>query len=265
MNTEFGFKELYQVFLRANSPMKIGDRDISPGEVVAAFDKILISNFDEITKITTAHGGLDDRDFIWWESTKKVNITFSQGIFSKTQFSLMNNSKLFDLEKETIYIPSREEKESNENGIIKVDHDISTLLTYFIYDKTTGARITNFTLNDTDEFKIESAFKEVIVDYYYEYSNGSMLLRIGQKVSDEGQFLLEGKTRVKDDITGQTKTGIIIIPKLQLVSDLSMRLGQDAIPVIGRLDAVACPVGFKGAKKVVDILLLDDDIDSDIQ
>ena len=79
-----------------------------------------------------------------------------------------------------------------------------------------------------------------------------------------GFLTFEGRTRVKDDITGQTHTGIIKIPKLKLMSDLSMRLGQDATPVLGTFKAVGYPVGVKGNKKAMEIILLDDDIDSDL-
>jgi hypothetical protein len=43
-----------------------------------------------------------------------------------------------------------------------------------------------------------------------------------------------------------------------------MRLGQDAVPLVGRLDAVAVPTGERGHKKVMELIFLNDDIDSDI-
>jgi hypothetical protein len=72
------------------------------------------------------------------------------------------------------------------------------------------------------------------------------------------------KTRIKDDVTGQVKTGIINIPKLKLMSDLSMVLGENAAPQVGRFDAVAIPVGTKGNQVVMEFIMLEDDIDSDI-
>ena len=74
---------------------------------------------------------------------------------------------------------------------------------------------------------------------------------------------LRGKTRLKDDKTGQTITGIISIPKLKLMSDLSIRLGRDVPPVAGNFNTVAFPIGSKGNEKVMDFILLEDDIDSD--
>ena len=258
---EFGLKELYDVTLRTTSELQIKDRTYSPGEVVALFDKIIISNFDENRKFVTAHGGFDDRDLVWWETSRNLNLTFSQGIFSKTQFALMQNGKLFDLEDSTTYISRREILESNEEGIVKTKDAISEVFAFFVYDKDYNP--IEFTLVDENTLSIEDSFKEVIVDFYTEYNKGSILLRIGQQFT-KGYFLLEGKTRVKDDITGQTKTGIIIIPKLKLVSDLSIRLGQEALPVVGTFNGVACPVEDRGLKRVLDMILLEDDIDSDM-
>ena len=65
-------------------------------------------------------------------------------------------------------------------------------------------------------------------------------------------------------MTGQVKTGIIKIPKLKLMSDLSIRLGKDAIPLVGKLSAIALPEGGKGSAKVMEIIFLDDDVDSDM-
>ena len=61
-----------------------------------------------------------------------------------------------------------------------------------------------------------------------------------------------------------SETANIKIPKLKLLSNLSMRLGQDAVPLVGRLDAVAVPTGERGQKKVMELIFLNDDIDSDI-
>ena len=48
------------------------------------------------------------------------------------------------------------------------------------------------------------------------------------------------------------------------MSDLSMRLGRDATPIVGRLNAIALPVGDRSNKEVMSLLFLDDDIDSDL-
>jgi hypothetical protein len=126
----------------------------------------------------------------------------------------------------------------------------------------TGDKITNFSCSG-NRITLDEPYKSIIVDYSYEYDGGYKDLIVGRTFTN-GYLSLEGKTRVKDDITGHTKTGIIKIPKLKLMSDLSIRLGKDASPTVGRLNAVAVPDGQRGNKKVMEIIFLNDDIDSDM-
>ena len=69
---------------------------------------------------------------------------------------------------------------------------------------------------------------------------------------------------MKEDITGKNRTGIIKIPKLKLMSDLSIILGSNANPVMANFRASCFPIGDKGNKTVMEMILLNDDIDSDI-
>jgi hypothetical protein len=102
-----------------------------------------------------------------------------------------------------------------------------------------------------------------VVDYWYDYYNGFTKLEVGRPLT-AGFLSLIGKMKVKDDTTGKVVTGIIKIPKLRLMSDLSIRVGSDAIPQVGRLDAVAVPEGARSQSKVMEIIFLNDDIDADM-
>ena len=81
---DFGIKELYDVTLRATYNIEVGNRKIEPGEVVAAFDRIQIANFQEHKTFSAARGGNDARALVWWEDTREVALSFTQGVFSKT-------------------------------------------------------------------------------------------------------------------------------------------------------------------------------------
>ena len=48
------------------------------------------------------------------------------------------------------------------------------------------------------------------------------------------------------------------------MSELSMKLGQNATPLVGTFDALACPTGPRGNTVAMKLIFLDDDIDSDI-
>ena len=261
MTNELGFKELYSVSLKATYPIEVGGNKIEIGETVASFDRIQIANFQEIKTSTSARGGFDNRAHIFWEATKEIKINFTQGVFSKTQLSLMTNAQLIDnLGDEIVPINAREEYESDETGKIEIGRILRDPV--FVYDKATGKKITNWTRAD-DIIYLNEQYREVIVDYWYEYNNGCQTLCVGKPLTT-GFLSLIGKMRIKDDVTGQVKTGIIMIPKLRLMSDLSMRVGSDAIPQVGRLDAVAVPEGGRGQSKIMEIIFLNDDIDADM-
>ena len=74
---------------------------------------------------------------------------------------------------------------------------------------------------------------------------------------------LEGRSRIKDDITGETHTAIIYIPKLKITSDFNLTLGTNAQPIVGKFTGVALSTGERKSSKALEIYFLDDDIDKD--
>ncbi len=257
---EFGIKELYDVKLKATYPIEIGDRHISTGETICFFDSIQISNFQEIKSYVTAHGGYGDRAHVWWETTKEVNFIMERGIFSKTQFALLSNSKLLTIEEEKILVPMREEVEVDEYGYFYSSE--KAVGEIFCYNIETGERV--YPIKEGDKrYKLRLPYTELLLDYNYEYENGGTVVNIGQRLL-KGYLRLEGRTKIKDDVTGQTHTGIIIIPKLKLMSDLSMSLGEKANPVVGRIQGKIIPDGERQDSRVIEMYFLNDDIDSDM-
>lgn len=262
MESEFGMSELTQVFIKATQPIIINGYTFSKGETVAAFDKVQIASFRENKVRVTAHGGFQDRDRVWWEHTKEIRLSLTQGIFSRTQLSLLYNTKVIKQPVHTTtLVPCQEIIESDENGFVEFSH--VPCEPTFIYYADTGERITQYTVVTEKKINIGSAYKDILLDYPWEYENGYSTFISGRQLTN-GTFVLYGKTKVKDDITGQVKTGIVIIPKLKLMSDLSIQLGNKATPIVGRMDASACPVGPYGQERVMEIQFLNDDIDGDM-
>lgn len=263
MEQLIGLKELYDVKLKTTYPMEIKGKKYEVGEVITTFDKIQIANIDEIKTYTSANGGFDNRARVIWEDTQQINFIFSQGVFSELQLAMLGNSKLLEKEKgEAISISQRESKEIDENGIVILKKE--PVGNIFVYVVETGERIKEFGVKGkTLEFSTEKKYTDVIIDYNYNYMNGGINMIIGRSLIS-GYISLEGKTRVKEDETGIDRTGIIKIPRLKLMSDLSIRLGNNANPVIANFKASGFPIGDKGNKKVMELTFLNDDIDSDI-
>lgn len=256
---EFSFKELYDVSLKATYPFDYCNRHFEAGETIAIFDKLSIANLNEIKSNVSAKGGFNNANLVTWESTKEVRINFSQGVFSKLQFALLNNSKMLQAgSANKICVSKRENVNSDEKSEIHLKYSPKNI---HIYDEE--FKKLNYNQVNENTFYIYEPFKKVIVDYTFEYENSGKIMKLGQQLIS-GYLELEGKTRYKDDESGQVKTGIIKIPRLKLMSELSIRLGEYASPVVGNFSGVGYPVGARGNQTVMEMYFLEDDIDSDI-
>ena len=262
MDNEFGLQELYSVQIKSTYPIEIKGKEIAAGEVIAAFDNVLIANFQEIHKEVAAQGGYQNRKLVIWNRTEGVNLIFTQGIFSKTQLALMHNSRLIKLnENQRIRIAQRDELETDSEGKITLTHvPIDSWI--FVYNKETGEKLTGLSMIDEKTLQTSLVYKDVIVDYEYGYDNGIDVSFIGEDIF-EGYVTLEGRTRIKDDITGETHTAIIYIPKLKITSDFNLTLGQNAQPVVGKFTGTALSIGDKKQSRALEIYFLDEDIDRD--
>ena len=262
MDNEFGMQELYFVQLKSTYPIEIKGINFAAGEVIAAFDNILLANFKEIHREAAAQGGYQNRKLAIWNRTEGVDLTFAQGIFSKTQLSLMNNMRIISLnENQIVRIAQRDELETDEEGKITLTHvPINSWI--FVYNKETGEKLTGLSMIDERTLQTPLVYQEVIVDYEYAYDNGADVSFVGEDIF-EGFLSLEGRTRIKDDETGKTHTAIIYIPKLKITSDFELTLGQNAQPVVGQFKATALSVGEAKHSKALEIYYLDEDIDRD--
>ena len=262
MDNEFGMQELYSVQLKSTYPIEIKGIQYAAGEVVAAFDKIQIANFQEINREVAAQGGYQNKKLVIWDRTEGVNLIFTQGVFSKTQLGLMHNARVLSInEGKRIRIAQRDELETDSEGKITLTHvPIDSWI--FVYNKETGEKLTGLSMIDEKTLQTSLVYKDVIVDYEYGYDNGIDVSFIGEDIF-EGYVTLEGRTRIKDDITGETHTAIIYIPKLKITSDFNLTLGQNAQPVVGKFTGTALSVGKEKQLRALEIYFLDEDIDRD--
>ena len=262
MNSEFGLKELYDLTLKATYPIEMEGRTFEPGEVIARFDKIQIANFKELTSRTSAKGGKYNPALVIWEDPKEIQLSFTQGVFSKRQLALLSNANLIKAAPaEKILISAHYIGESDDEGKVQLGKE--NITNVFVYNAKTFEKINPINVDlEKGVLVIDQNYCDVEVDYQYEYTSDVTIMNIGQKLIG-GFLLLEGKTRVKDDITGKTRTAILRIPRLKLVSDLSMRLGREAGPLLANFAAVGYP-GVGKDKMVMEMLFLNDDIDTEM-
>ena len=258
----FGTKELYDAVLKTTYPIEINGKKFDIGEVIAAFDDIKLAFIDDNRVIRQASGGYNNTSLVLWEDVKDVKISFSQGAFSKVQFAIMTNSKLIEpVGPEKKKISYCEHKESDGVGNITLKYK-PLEEEFFIYDKLTGDRIREYTIID-NLVHIPTMYTDVVIRYLFIYNDRMRCVKVGTPLIN-GYLSFEGKMRLKDRTDGYETTGILKIPKLKLMSDLSIRLGEEANPLITQFKAIGYPVGERGNKTVCDISFLNEDIDSEV-
>lgn len=254
-----GLKEIYNLIIKTTYDIDIGSKKILAGEPIVIFDRIQMANFQEVKNRVEAKGGFGNTSRVSWDDTQELNLSFTQGVFSKIHFAIMGNSKIKDVE--SVMAPMEEfNVELDENKMISLREIPKENL--FVYKSDTGKKI-SFTREDKKlTFAELEPYDMVNIFYDFEIDNGT-IINIGRELLN-GYITVQAKTRLKDDRTGNTVTGIFRIPRARLVSDFSIKLGKEAQPGIGYFQIVATPTGSKGSQTVMDFIMLNEDIDSDV-
>ena len=78
-----------------------------------------------------------------------------------------------------------------------------------------------------------------------------------------GLFSLEGKFYSKDENEGYNYTNIIYMPKVRIVSDINLRLGERADPTVSTFNIIGLPDNSNVSKRnmIVEITRLGVDLD----
>lgn len=259
MFEKFSVKELYYVTLKATYNMKIGEKTYEQGEIITLFDNISISNFAEIVKKATSNGGYDNRALITWESTKELGFNFSSGVFNLQQLALMTNNKMEERQ-DSFSVTQLEERESNGEGVLKLKYTPNGD-NIFIFEKETNKKVVGFKVESNSISNLDF-YKDYIITYNFNYLKTYNCVEIGKELFN-GYVEMEGRTRIKDE-NGIVKTGILKIPKLRLDTNLFITIGKTANPMVANFNATGYPVGGRGDSKVMEIIMLDEDLDSDV-
>lgn len=265
----FGLKELRSVVIRARDNIVIGNREFEAGEPILYFEKIQISELNEGRKVKYARGGFGNYPHVIWENFNDLTFRMSEGVLSKMSFSILTNAEIFDKggnEKEVIKVPKRETLTVYNGQVKTLEEPLEEKL--FIYaldnDGIITEKIKDYNLfGNTIEVDEKYSNKQLIVDYYFNYTNTYTQYILGNKRID-GLLSLEGKAYFKDDIHGLQKTFLFEIPKMKITSNLDVVMGEKANPTVSVFNVVGLPIKENNQWVVSKMSLLSDDIDNDI-
>ena len=275
----FGVKELYEVVLKAKVPMQFGARKLEEGEPVLYFENIEMSMLSEKSKPVMARGGWSNLPRVIWEDRSEVVFTLREGVMSSISMGILLSANMTQkIEGETLMVPKREGPFTldSENCfelehwpilpptkkvfIYEYERDVAQKKVYgdIISEKVNflGERVPRIQVRDAD------ATKNYIVDYYYEYKDEALIYLI-QKERFNGLFTLEGKFYSKDENDGLDYTNLIYMPRVRVVSDINLRLGERADPTTSVFNIVGMPEKTEESDNlVVKVMHLGKDIDA---
>ena len=287
----FGIKELYEVVLRAKDSMQFGSRYIQSQEPVLYFEHVNMSILTQGTKPIIARGGWANNPRVIWEDRDIVQFQLSEGVMSSMSMGILFSADVTSQqENQPLFIHKREgpfELDANSHMFIKHWPVSSNIRKTFIfeYDKNTiqkkvyGKRI-NGILDPFDSNKerpcievyedkglttLANENKQYLIDYYYEYKDEALIYTV-QKERFNGLFTLEGKFYSKDENDGYNYTNIIYMPRVRVVSDINLRLGEGADPTMSVFNIIGMPenAGSNKSSLILEIIRLNKDIDGEI-
>ena len=292
----FGTKELYEVVLKARNPMQFGSRYLEAGEPVLYFDNVNISTLSERNSLIMARGGWSNLPRVIWEDRSEVVFSLTEGVMSSISMGILLSANMTEKQKGiSIPVPVREGPFELMNGegfylhhqpilppekkvfIYEYERDIGQKKIYGSiskdiseggksrYNSLTGEYEPYILVYQDKENKIQAdATKQYMVDYYYEYKDEALIYKIEKERFHE-LFTLEGKFYSKDENEGINYTNLIYMPKVRVVSDINLRLGERADPTTSVFNIVGMPEKTDDSENlIVRITRLNQDIDAEI-
>ena len=284
----FGHKELYEVVLRAKTPMQFGTRYIEAQEPVLYFNNIQMSRLNEANKPVFARGGWANMPRVIWDERSEVSFQMIEGVMSQVGMGILLSADVVAQGKDQpLYVHKIEGPfKVGENRHIYLQHwpVASNIRKTFIFDydrkavqkKIYGKIIPNLTdplgqelhciqiFEDKNCETLADNSREYLVDYYYEYEKEALIYNV-KKDRFNGLFTLEAKFYSKDENEGINYTNVLWMPKVRIVSDINLRLGERADPTVSTFNIIGLPETVGDQKNLImEITRLGQDIDADI-
>ena len=284
MDQYFGHKELYEVVLRAKVPMQFGDRYIEADEPVLYFDNVNMSLVTEENRAILARGGWGNMPQVIWEDRSEVQFQMVEGVMSSVGMSILLSANVVsEAAKQPLYINVKENlvaagsQEFDIKGVTKsfpfveLKHEpifypqkkifIFEFERKAIQQKLYGRYFTvidafnqihhrlAIALDKNFEMPAKNDMKYMI-DYYYKYEDNALIYSV-KKERFNGLFTLEAKFYSQDENEGHKYTNVLYMPKVRIVSNINLRLGERADPTVSTFNIVGLPETIGEQKNLI--------------
>ena len=270
--------------------MHFGTRYIQQDEPIMYFENIKISLLSEQNNPVMARGGWGNLPHVVWEDRSEMTFALSEGILSSVGMGILFGAdvvqktvedKRLVRRKEGPFALSQADDYCIELKDWPVDANIKKTFIYeydrgVIQNKIYGKRIHGHMdpFDDTKQVpcirlyknkeltELADADKQYVIEYYYYYPSTALIYNV-TKERFNGLFSLEGKFYSKDQNQGINYTNLIYMPKVRVISDINLRLGEKADPTMSVFKIIGMPEAATYGKPglILEITRLDQDID----
>ena len=260
---EMGIKDLEHVVLKARDYMEIGPYSFVPGEPVLYFRNIQIALLSENTQVVAARGGFLNQPRVVWEDRSDTTFQFSNGTLNQISLNMLLEANM--LQRQNPLIPMQEIVEVID-GQAYLAHNIdkSKKRFYKIFDAENIQHQTKLAPISEEgnivHFEDQNLNTTIVADYYFKPKNQPLTYTMNRE-RKANLYSLEATFYLKDENDGLLHTGILEMPKVYIMSNINLRMGERADPTVGTFRIVAMPENVDGYDSMVcRITYLDDDI-----
>ena len=277
--------------------MEFGSRRFEQDEPVLYFEHISIAALKEGSQTKMARGGYNNAPRVIWSDRTEAQFQMIEGVMSAISMSVLLSANVTSNSKaKPLIVPLREGPNDltqltinnqevhgmyikyipvgypeRKTFIFEYDRDVAQKKVYGKLierdDPLDGNSKLHFlAIYEDRELTIPADIeKQYVVDYYYEYGDEALIYTIQQQRFN-GLFTLEGKFYAKDENDGLNYTNLIYMPKVRVVSDINLRLGERADPAVSTFNIIGLPenVGNDENNLIVRITRLGTDVDGNI-
>lgn len=277
MDQYFGTKELYEVVLKANTPMNFGSRRVEVGEPILYFEKVNMAQLNEQSRPIMARGGWGNMPHVIWEDRSEMTFALSEGVMSSIGMGILMSADMVnheDAKNGNLYIQKREGPFYLDDLTMsyKLNRTPAQDKKIFLFEyerevpqKKIDMKAEGLVIDkDILRYKNGDINKQYLIDYYFKYGEEALVYYI-EKERFNGTFSLEAKFYTKDENDGINTTNIMFMPKVRVVSDINLRLGERADPTVSVFNVIAMPEKTEESREMImKIVRLGEDFDADI-
>ena len=261
---DLGIKDLERVCLKTRNQTAFGNRVLEAGEPLVYFENLQIALLSENIRPTMARGGWGNEPLVVWEDRQETLFAFSNGTVTTQSLNLLLNADMVQgVNPEPLFFVE-DDLYIDRSGQVKLKYAPAknTKIFCYVYDlENIQQRILPVSIEGrTLTFDKKHIGKNLLCDYYFDYKNDTITYTMARE-RFSNLYTLEATFLMKDENDGLLHTGIIRMPKVRVVSNINMRLGERVEPMVSTFNVIALPESQGNKESVIcEIRYLDEDI-----